>query len=308
MPYLVSIIGPTAVGKTSLAIRIARRYDTAVLSCDARQMYKYLDIGTAKPTLEEREKIPHYFIDNLDPTERYTAGQFERDAASLLETFFRTHDVVVSVGGSTLYNHALWYGLDDIPAASAATREGLNRQFEQEGLEPLLRELEQVDPETFVRIDRNNPARVIRALEVYRESGKALSQFQGKMRPPRPFTPVLIGLDTDRQTLYRRIDQRVDDMIRDGLIEEVSKLLAMGYSTGSQALQSIGYAEIIDYLSGEYEREEAIALIKRNSRRYAKRQLTWYRKNPDIRWFEPGQDAEIFSYLKEVTGNKIPPS
>lgn len=298
MPYLIAIIGPTAVGKTRLAIRMAQLFQTVVLSCDARQMYKHLDIGTAKPSEEERAGIPHYFIDNLEPQEAYTAGQFERESTTLLHALFQAHEVVVSVGGSTLYNQALWYGLDDIPAASAAVRENLNQQFKTAGLAPLLTELAHVDPETYARIDLNNPARIIRALEVYRESGTPLSAFQGKLRPERPFQLILIGLDTERKALYQRIDQRVDAMIAQGLIGEVQQLLEKGYSTESQALQSIGYREIIDYLTGEYEREEAIRLIKRNSRRYAKRQLTWYRKNQDIHWFEAGDEAKILSFIE----------
>lgn len=299
MSYLISIIGPTAVGKTALSIKLAHQYRTAILSCDARQVYKYMDIGTAKPSSDEMGTIPHYFIDHLNPDQSYTAGQFESESGQLLEQLFEKKKVVVSVGGSTLYNQALWYGLDTIPSAEPKIREALNLAHMNGGLEPLLAELRSVDPITYERIDRNNPIRVIRALEVFRETGNPISSFQtGTKQSSKPYQLLLIGLNMDRERLYDRINQRVDQMMAAGLEQEVIELLQAGYAPDSQALQSIGYRELISYISGEYDLAEAVRLIKRNSRRYAKRQLTWYRRDPNINWFEATDTENVLQFIE----------
>lgn len=299
MSYLISIIGPTAVGKTALSIKLAHRYDTSILSCDARQVYKYMDIGTAKPSSDEIGTIPHHFINHLNPDQSYTAGQFESESEKVLSQLFEEKEVVISVGGSTLYNQALWYGLDTIPSAEPKIREGLNLAHMNGGLEPLLTELRSVDPTTYERIDRNNPLRVIRALEVFRETGKPISSFQtGKKQASKSYQLILVGLTMDRKTLYDRINQRVDQMMGLGLEQEVIELLQAGYTPDSQALQSIGYREIISYISGEYDITEAIRLIKRNSRRYAKRQMTWYRRDSEINWFESTDTDAVLEFIE----------
>ena len=261
MPTLISIVGPTAVGKTSLSLYLAQRYHTDILSCDSRQMYRYMDIGTAKPEREVLETVCHHFIDILDPEEAYNAGRFEAEAEELLKTLFQRHEVVVAVGGSTLYVDALWNGIHEMPAIDPEIRKELQQERQQRGLAPLLEELQRVDPETYAKVDRNNPVRILRALEVYR--------------------------------LYGRINERVDERLEAGLLEEGKKLQEMGYDPGLNALQTIGYQELIAFLQGEISYDEAVRLIKRNSRRYAKRQLTWYRRYPDIQWFDLSATTEV---------------
>ena len=291
---LISLIGPTAVGKTQLSIELARRFEAPILSCDARQIYRFMDIGTAKPTREEQAGIPHYFIDILNPDEPYSAGQFARDAEKRIHELFETHPVVLLVGGSTLYTHALWVGFDDMPNVAPHIREELNHQWKQEGIENLLHELQEVDPVSFREMDLQNPARVIRALEVFRASGKPISFFRkGLTFKPVSYRSLKIGLTRDRALLYDRINRRVDMMIQLGLVEEVRSLLDKGYSPHLNALQTIGYREVIQHLEGTIPAEEMIRLIKRNSRRYAKRQLTFFRRYPQLRWFNLSNSSQI---------------
>lgn len=297
MKHLICIAGPTAAGKTTLSIELAKQFGTAVLSADSRQMYRYMDIGTAKPTPEERQGIPHYFIDTLDPDEEYSAGRFEADADKLLKTLFVQNEVVICVGGSTLYYEALWNGMDDMPAIPEDIRNQLNLEFRDKGLESLVSELSDIDPPTFSTIDRQNPARVIRALEVFRATGQPISSFRIKKEKQTDWEIIKIGLTDDRPMLYRRIDARVLEMIRMGLLEEVGTLLERGYSPDLASLQSIGYQEIISHLQGNISQEEAIRLIQRNSRRYAKRQLTWFRRYEDMIWFQAGKISETVSQV-----------
>ncbi|MDX1909287.1 MAG: tRNA (adenosine(37)-N6)-dimethylallyltransferase MiaA [Bacteroidia bacterium] len=286
---LICIAGPTAVGKTALSLHLAKRYDTAIVSADARQVYCYLDIGTAKPTPEERGDIPHAFIDILTPDQPYNAGLFAREARQWLDDWFETHEVAIVAGGSTLYLDALLYGMDAIPPASGEVREALKLTFEQEGLSPLLAELATVDPATYAVVDRQNPARIIRALEVWRSSGHPISAFRtGPKSPALPWQVITIGLTDDRDRLYDRINRRVDEMMDRGLLQEVTGLLNMGYSPDLHALQTIGYQELIAFLQGQTDLTAAVERIKQNSRRYAKRQLTWMRRYEDITWVEAG--------------------
>jgi len=305
MKTLISIVGPTAVGKTHLSILLATHFQTAILSSDSRQMYQYMNIGTAKPTPEEKQGIPHYFIDSLKPNQSYNAGQFERDAESLLEKLFKKHDVVISVGGSTLYIDALWNGIDEMPYIDPVIRVQLNWLFTSEGMEPLLAELKSVDPETWQRIDRKNPARVIRALEVFRGTGTPISAFRkGPRNKERTYNLIKIGLELEREQLYQRINKRVEHMMAEGLEEEVKMLLDMGYHQKLPAMQSIGYREFFPYFQGEYPLEEAVRLIQRNSRRYAKRQFTWFRKDESIQWFPSGQWQQVWDWLSlQLTQN-----
>lgn len=300
MKHLISIVGPTAVGKTSLSLRLAQRFTTEIISSDSRQMYRYMDIGTAKPSREELDSVPHHFIDILTPDQVYSAGQFERDADQLIEQLFQKHDVLIVSGGSTLYMNALWHGFNEMPEISPDIRPQLNQEWEEKGLSPLLLELQKVDPVTYEQIDRNNPARVIRALEIFRGSGLPISQFRTGIPPKdRAYRLINIGLEDYREQLYSRIDQRVLNMISDGLEQECQTLLDMGYDPDMRALQAIGYAEIYAFLAGDIDKSEAIRLIQRNSRRYAKRQLTYYRKFDDIQWFRAGDWEVVDKWIQQ---------
>ena len=300
MSYLVSIVGPTAVGKTALSIQIAKKYKASILSCDSRQIYKQLSIGTAKPSLAEREGIPHYFVDLLDVDQAYNAGQFKRDSTKILESEFRTSKVVVASGGSTLYFEALWFGINDMPEIAPEIRQQLIQEWKEKGLQPLLSELQKSDPKTYERIDKNNPVRVLRALEVFRGSGIAFSHFHKKetnKKESLPYTLIKIGLFRERELLYQRINTRVDLMVDEGIEEEVQNILNQGFEPDLQSLRSIGYKEWIEHFQGKYDRKEAIRLIKRNSRRYAKRQLTYFRRYEDIKWFDPDKPGVIMEWL-----------
>lgn len=280
---LISIIGPTAVGKTALSLQLAMEYKTHIISCDSRQFYRYMDIGTAKASKEEQALVPHHFMDFLNPDEQCNAGQFAQRVGEKLADLFQSHDTVIMVGGSTLYANAVWYGIDEMPDISPEIREGLNADFAEKGLAFLLAELQVADPLTFETIDRNNHVRVIRALEVYRSSGKAISFFRNQQKSS-PYKHIKIGLTLERELLYQRIDARVLDMIEKGLIKEVSDLLSMGYSPDLPAMRAIGYAEIVEYLEGKMSLDNSIMLIQQHSRNYAKRQLAYFRRDKSIEW------------------------
>lgn len=303
MNTIISIIGPTAVGKTQLSVQLAQKYQTEIISSDSRQLYQFMNIGTAKPTMEEKKGIPHHFLDVLTPDQSFNAGQFERAAESLIENLFEKQSVLIVVGGSTLYINALWYGFNEMPSIDPGIREELNNQWQEQGLTALLEELQKADPATFEQIDKQNPVRVIRALEVYRGSGQPISSFRTGPEPKdRPYRWIKIGLWDDREKLYERIDQRVLDMFDQGLLEEVESLLEKGYAPTLSALQSIGYQEVISHLQGQYDLNEAIRLIQRNSRRYAKRQLTYFRRYEDIKWFKPNEFEELQTWLNAELG------
>ena len=303
MALLITLVGPTAVGKTALALALAKRYGTEIISSDARQLYRGLDIGTAKPTAAERAEVRHHFLDILDPDQPYSAGEFGREAEALLRQLFQQHEVVIVVGGSTLYVQALWFEFDEMPPVDPALREALNAQLEQAGLAPLLEELARVDPATFAQIDRQNPARVLRALELYRSSGTPASELRQGLRPKEvPWQTLKIGLEDERAALYARIDQRVEAMLVQGLEAEVRHLLER-YPPEAPGLQSIGYREWLPYFADEIDRAEVCRLIQRNSRRYAKRQLTWYRRFDDLRWFQPGAEEAIGRLCDERLGD-----
>lgn len=294
-PLLVSIVGPTAVGKTSLAIETAHHFETEIVSADSRQFYRELKIGTAKPSQEELEEVPHHFINSHSINHDYNAGAYERDAKELLEVLFKKYHMIIAVGGSTLYLKALWEGFDEMPSVPNKVREGLNEEFSSHGLQKLLLELQKLDPDYYVEVDKNNAQRVIRALEVIRATGKPFSSFRLSKKKELPYRNLKIGLSMEREVLFDRINQRMDVMIREGLFEEVQSLSSF---RNHNALQTVGYSEIFDHYAGEYDRDEAVRLLKRNSRRYAKRQLTWFRKYPDIHWFESRNKGEIFKLIE----------
>ncbi|UPL47604.1 tRNA (adenosine(37)-N6)-dimethylallyltransferase MiaA [Hymenobacter sublimis] len=285
-PTLLVVTGPTAVGKTALCVRLAQQLQTEIVSADSRQFFRELNIGTAKPTPEEMQGVPHHFINSHSITEEYNAGRFEQDALALLAQLFQRHRVVILTGGSGLYLHAVTEGLDELPAAPPAVREQLRAELGAHGLEPLVAELERLDPVTHARIDRQNPQRVLRALEISRATGQPFSSFHGATAASRPFRVVKVALTRERDELYQRIDQRMDQMLAAGLEEEARSLYPHRHHN---ALQTVGYQELFQYFEGHYEYAEAVRLLKRNSRRYAKRQLTWLRRDPQYQWFHPDE-------------------
>ena len=296
---LIVIVGPTGAGKTDLSIRVAQRFAAPILSTDSRQIYRGLPVGTAQPSAEQLQAVEHHFIASHDVTQEFSCGAFETAALSLLDELFRSHDAVVAVGGSGLYVRALCEGMDDLPDADPALREELSRQVAGEGLGPLLEELERLDAEYYRVVDRNNPARVIRAVEVCRMSGRPFSAMRTGEKRRRNFDIVKIGTQLDRAVLYGRINRRVDAMVAAGLEAEVRALLPY---RNCNALRSVGYTEMFDYFDGKISFDEAVELIKRNTRRYAKRQLTWFRRDGEIRWFDPSHVEEIAGYVDSRFG------
>lgn len=296
---LLVIVGPTGSGKTDLSIRLARHYGAPILSTDSRQFYRGMAIGTAQPDPDQLQAAEHHFIASHDLNEDLNCGSYEMQALSCLEKLFAEHDWVIAVGGSGLYVRALCEGMDDLPQADPELREALSRRLETEGVDALAAELRTLDPAYYARVDRKNPARVMRALEVCLQTGRPYSEQRTGQRRPRPFGIVKVGVDLPRAELYARIDRRVDRMVADGLEAEARALYP--YRT-LNALQTVGYREFFDYFDGRTSYEEAVSLIKRNSRRYAKRQLTWFRRDPEIRWFGPWDDAAIIAHADAAAG------
>lgn len=296
---LISIVGPTAVGKTQVAVQIASWLGTEIISADSRQFYKELTIGTAKPDKTQLTTIKHHFIDSRSIHDEYNVGAFEKEAVSLLNKLFQHQNDVLLVGGSGLFCKAIWEGLDTIPGIKEETRKELNEVLRRQGLSSLQQELEAKDPSYFARVDLHNPQRIIRALEVIRETGKPFSSFHNSKKKNRAFENLKIGLELPREELYFNIDHRMDQMISQGLFEEAKLFYPYRHLN---ALQTVGYSEIFGYLAGKYDKEEAIRLLKRNSRRYAKRQLTWFKRDPEIHWYHP-RKLEEMKALIESWGN-----
>jgi len=297
--YLLVIGGATATGKTALSIQLAQHYQTVILSADSRQFYREMNIGTAKPTPEELAQAPHYFINSLSITQPYSVGDYERDALALLEKLYQQHDLVILTGGSGLFIRAVCEGLDDFPAIPDTIRQNIQKLYEKEGLEGLQMILQEVDPDYYEEVDLQNPVRLMRALEVYQTSGKPFSHFRNQPSPPRPFLPIYIKLEMPREQLYARINQRVDQMMEAGLLEEVRALLPY---RALNALQTVGYQELFDYLDGKTDLDSAVALITQNSRRYAKRQGTWFRKRPHWKGFKANDVGGIKDFVEEMKG------
>ena len=282
--HLICIVGPTASGKTAIGIELAKHFDTEILSADSRQMYRQMKIGTAKPSIEELSQATHHFIDNINLWDDYSAGDFEREGIELLSNLFKSKDEVILVGGSGLFVKALTEGFDYIPKVSPETREELNQKLETEGLLHLQNLLKEKDPIQYEEMDINNPQRVIRALEVCIETGEPYSSFKGQKKNNRAFSTIIIGLEWERESLYERINTRVDRMIEDGLQQEVNGLLQ--YCDHS-AFNTVGYKEFIPYFNKESTINQVVEKIKINTRRYAKRQLTWFKKTSGIIWVKP---------------------
>lgn len=295
--YLIVMVGPTAVGKTDLSVKLAKHLNTVIISADSRQIFKELNIGTAKPTSEEMQGVPHYFVDSHSITQEYSAGEFEKDVLLLLNSLFREHQLVILTGGSGLYVRAVLEGMDEMPEVPVFIRDSLIKQHQEEGLLPLLQQLQERDPDYYLQVDKSNPQRVIRALEVSIATNQPYSAYRTTNQTTRPFNIIKIGLNRDRTELYSRIDTRMDLMLKAGLLNEVKDLYS--YKTHN-ALQTVGYQELFNYLDGEYDYEEAVRLLKRNSRRYAKRQLTWFNKNNDYTWFHPDQWEEILIFIENL--------
>lgn len=295
---LLVVVGPTGSGKTDLSIRLARYYAAPVLSTDSRQVYRGMPIGTAQPSVGQLQAAEHHFIASHDIKDNLSCGEYEVQALERLEKLFADHDYVVAVGGSGLYVRALCEGMDDLPQADESLRAKLGRRLEAEGVGALAEQLRELDPVYYEVVDRSNPARVVRALEVCLQTGRPYSEQRTGERRSRPFGIVKIGVDLPRAELYDRINRRVDRMLADGLEAEAR---AMYPYRELNALQTVGYREFFDYFDGRTSYDEAVELIKRNSRRYAKRQLTWFRRDPEIRWFRPDDDDAILEYIASET-------
>lgn len=292
---LIVVIGPTAIGKTALAIELAQFYQTEIISADSRQFFKEMHIGTAKPSSEELATAPHHFIDSHSVKTLFSTGDFEAAALQLMEELFKKHDVLIMVGGSGLYIDAVCKGLDELPEIDLEIREQLNQQFATDGIESIRKQLAALDPEYYAKVDQSNPQRMIRGLEVVLSTGKKLSSFLTASKKVRPFNILKVGLNTDRALLYERINHRVDLMMEAGLLQEVQELLPYRQYN---ALNTVGYSELFDYLDGKSDLALAIAMIKQNTRRFAKRQLTWFRRDENTAWFEPNHTNEVIGYIQ----------
>lgn len=286
---LLLILGPTGVGKTELSLRVAEHYACPILNCDSRQIYRGIPIGTAAPTAEDQARVKHYFVATRDLEEDYNAGQYERDALTLLDELFKTHDVVVMTGGSMLYADAVCKGLDDLPQVPFSIRASVQDAYEKNGLEWLQEEVQRLDPDYWNEVDQQNPARLAHCIELCLTTGKPYSSLRTKTAKRRPFRIVKIGLDRPREELYERNNSRVLQMIQDGLEDEAKAVYDKRHLN---SLQTVGYREMFGYIAGEYGFERAIELIQQNTRHYAKRQLTWFRRDKEIHWLNANDEYE----------------
>lgn len=296
MNTLVVLLGPTGVGKTALSLDIARHIGSAVLSADSRQLYKDLVIGTAAPTADERAAVTHHLVGLLELTDYYSASRFEEDTLSLLQTLFKQHRAVLMTGGSMMYIDAVCKGIDDIPTVTPDIRKAVWNEYEQGGLAPLLDELKQSDPLHYDEVDRKNHRRVLHAVEICRMTGQPYSSFRTNTVKERPFRILKIGLMRPREELFERINRRVDQMMADGLLDEVRRVYP---HRALNSLNTVGYKELFAYLDGLCSLDEAVAKIKRNTRVYARKQMTWFKRDESIRWFHPDDTKAIFAFLAE---------
>ncbi|SEN89469.1 tRNA dimethylallyltransferase [bacterium A37T11] len=296
-PRLVCIVGPTAAGKTALAVQLARHFHTVVVSADSRQFYREMIIGTAKPAVEEQGGITHYFIDSHSIHQPISAGDYEREALALLNKLFVKHPMVILAGGSGLFVDAVCQGLDDLPGPLPGVRERLNDLLEEKGLAYLQEWLHRVDPQYYAEADIQNPQRVIRALEVFESTGSPFSFYRKKTSTPRNFHVIKIGINPDRNTLYERINARVDHMMQAGLLAEANYLRPHKHLP---PLQTVGYSELFNYLDGNTTLDEAVIKIKQNTRRYAKRQITWFKKDKDTYWVDPDDTEAIITFVDSL--------
>ena len=294
MDTLVVITGPTAVGKTALTMQLAQHYGVPVINADSRQIYRELKIGTAAPTAEQQQLVKHYFVGTKSIDDYYNASMYEQEVLELLDAERSTFHVLS--GGSMMYIDAVCNGIDDIPTVRDDIREEMKRRYAEEGLEALCEDLRRLDPEHYAIVDRQNHRRVIHALEICYQTGRTYTSFRTQQKKERPFRIVKIGLNRNREELYNRINQRVDQMMEDGLLDEVKSLIS---KRNTNALNTVGYKELFDYLDGRWSLDEAVERIKGNTRRYARKQLTWYKRDADMRWFHPDNIEEILNYLTQ---------
>ena len=289
---LVVITGPTAVGKTALTIELAQHYGIPIINADSRQIYRELKIGTAAPSDEQLQQAPHLFVGTKSIDDYYNASMYEQEVLSYIKE--SSSPIELLSGGSMMYIDAVCNGIDDIPTVREDIREEMKRRYKEEGLEALCEELKQLDPEHYAIVDRQNYRRVIHALEICHQTGKTYTSFRTQQKKERPFRIIKIGLNRDREELYQRINQRVDQMMADGLLDEVKGLVEKRHTN---ALNTVGYKELFDYLDGRWPLEEAVERIKGNTRRYARKQLTWYKRDEDMRWFHPDDIQDILNYI-----------
>jgi len=293
---LIVIVGPTAIGKTALSIAIAKVYGCPIISADSRQFFKEMSIGTAKPSAIERQNVPHYFIDSHSITDDYNVGKYETEAIALLEKLFQTNKMAILVGGSGLYIDAICKGFDELPEADSETRNKINLLLKTEGIEGLQKLLKELDINYYNKVDLQNPQRISRALEVCLTTGKPYSGFRKGKIKKRNFKIIKIGINISRELLYDRINQRVDEMMNNGLLNEVKSLQTYKHLN---SLQTVGYKELFVYLENNSDLKTSVELIKQNTRRFAKRQLTWFQKDKEIKWFEPNQMEAIMTYINQ---------
>lgn len=299
--HLITIIGPTAIGKTTLAIKIANYFKTEIVSADSRQFYKEMNIGTAKPSTSELNSIKHHLINNKSVNDNYNIYDYEKDALKSIESIFNKKDIAILVGGSGLYINTVLYGLDEIPGISAEVRNSLYLDLELKGIKKLQEKLKLLDPSSYRSIDINNPRRLIRALEVSISTGKSYSSFLKKKKKKRDFNIIVLGMNQERLDLYKKINTRVDNMVENGLINEVKELYTL---KGLNTLNTIGYSEVFNYIEDKYSLDECVNEIKKNTRRYAKRQLTWFKSIDRVEWITPNYNfEEVIAYIKNLIGN-----
>lgn len=294
MKTLIVIVGPTGVGKTSLCLKVAEHLNTVIINADSRQIFKELHIGTAAPTENEQQLIKHFFVGHLHINEYYNASMFENDVIKLLDKLFIDNDNIILSGGSMMYIDAVCNGIDDIPSVNDEIRKRIQIRYDQEGLEAISKELQQLDPEYFSIVDKKNHKRIIHALEICCSTGKTYTSFRKNIRKERPFRIIKIGLNREREELYSRIDLRVEQMIDKGLIKEAQNVYL---HKNLNALNTVGYKELFDYFDGKYSLEEAIFRIKCNTHKYCRKQLTWFKRDTQIRWFSPDNIEEIINYI-----------
>lgn len=298
---LVVLTGPTGIGKTKLGIEIATHFHTEIVSGDSRQIFKEMTIGTAVPTPQELGAVPHHLIQTHSIHDNFNASRYESEALEIIEGLFQQHNLVVLVGGSMLYIDAVCRGIDQMPDADPEIRKNLKLQFETNGIESLRLQLKKLDPEYYQTVDLKNPARLIHALEICLMTGKPYSSFRTNPQKQRSFQTIKIGLNTDRETLHQRINKRVDQMLASGLIDEAQSLYPLKHLN---ALNTVGYRELFSWMDGEISQEKAIELIKRNSRRYARKQITWFRRDAEMQWFAPNESKPIIQYLEQQIDHK----
>lgn len=301
MKTLLAIVGPTGVGKTELSLQLAEQLGSPIVNADSRQIYREIPIGTAAPTAEEQARVKHYFVGTHSLTDDYNAGQYERDACALLEQLFQERDTVVLSGGSMMYVQAVCTGLDEMPDVRQSLREEIQTAYKTQGLEWLQGEVRRLDPEYWEEVDRQNPQRLLHAVEICRASGQTYTHFRKGEKKKRPFRVIKIGLTRPREELYTRINKRVELMMQQGLRAEAERVIGL---RSRNSLQTVGYKEMFKCLDGEWTEEEAVRMIQQNSRRYAKRQLTWYRADQDVHWIDLSEHtteqavAEVLQYMR----------